>query len=249
MLEVEILKNNWYGAGTGKKIVFADIEETDLKSIHIWTRNVGMLEAMRKDSCTLAVVVKDTENLSKWVQNLWGYAPKERKMLIFGCVEIKNIEDGWYLSYRIVSILHVYSNSSIMVKARMIGAKEISKYALLSCIKDVKRHMAEGGRKTLVDLICYDYEFTIDLNEVHIEEFDLKKISEAWANGYHIYRKIEVFSREYINLIVQATRVTPNNIDAIEIENWKKVEPILKKQEIPDEWVYEVVEIIKRNVM
>ena len=250
MVEVEILKNSWYGMGTGKEIVFADIEEIDLKSVQIWTRNVGMLDAMRKDSCTLAIVVKDTEGLSKWLQNLWGYVPQERKMAIFECIQIENLNGFWRLEYRIVSILHVHSRSDILLKARFVNAeKKISKYPLLSYIKDVKRHLAEGGRKTMADLICYDHEFMIDLNDLHIEEADLKKISEAWANGYHIYWKAEVFSQSYIKLVVRATRVTPNNIDAKEIVNWKKVEPILKKQEIPDEWVYEVVEIIKRDVI
>ena len=101
----------------------------------------------------------------------------------------------------------------------------------------------------MVDLVNYDHEFTIDLNNVNIDTFDLTKISEAWANGYHLYWKVDVFARDYINLVVRATRLTPNIINAKEIENWKKIEPILKKQEIPDEWVYEVVEIIKRDMI
>ena len=117
----------------------------------------------------------------------------------------------------------------------------------MPCIKDVNRHLAEGGRKTLADLVNYEYEFTIDLNKVHIEEADLKKISEAWANGYYIYWKIEVFARDYINLKIRATRSTQNNINANVIERWKKIEPVLKKQEIPDEWVHEIVEEIKKS--
>ena len=248
MLEVEIMKNSWYGeANTGEIVVFADIERESVESAHILTMHKNVLEAMKNDSCTLTIHIESTANLSQWVQSLWGYEQNQRKMVIFGCFAIHNLDDGWCLEYRIVSVLHVHAKSSLMKKLKMTGMKGIPKSSLLSCIKNVNKYSAEGGRKTMMDLSCYDYEFTIDLNDLNIKEADLKKISDAWANGYHVYRKPEVLSNSYVKLVICATRINQNYTDAIGIKDWKKIEPILKNQEIPDDWVLDVIEHIRKN--
>ena len=248
MLEVEIMRDTWYGeANTGEVVTFADIEKESVQSAHIVTMHKNVLDAMRNDSCTLDIYLESTANLSRWVQNLWGYEPDQRKMLIFGCFSIFNLHDGWCMKYRIVSILHIHAKSNLMKKVKLTGIRAIPKSSLLSYIRNVKRHTAEGGRKTMADLSCHDYEFTIDLNDLNIEKDDLEKISEAWAEGYNIYRKSEVFSKCYVKLVICATRINPNYTDAIVINDWKKIEPILINQEIPDDWISDVIEHIKKS--
>lgn len=250
MLEVEIMKNSWYGeANTGEIVVFADIEKESVQSAYILTMHKNMLTAMRNDSCTLNIHIESTANLSQWVQSLWGYEQNQRKMVIFGCFAIHNLDDGWCLEYRIVSVLHVHAKSSLMKKLKMTGMKGIPKSSLLSCIKNVNKYSAEGGRKTMMDLSCYDYEFTIDLMDVKIEKKDLKKISEAWAYNYHIFYAVEVCSNCSAQIVVYATRTQGKYNEEIDLkQDWKKIEPILERQELPENWVLDAVNKIKQMI-
>ena len=243
MLEVEIMRDTWYGkANIGEVVVFADIEKESVQTAHILTMHKNVLDAMRNDSCTLNIHIESTANLSQWVQNLWGYELNQRKMVFFGCFAIHNLDDGWRLEYRIVSVLHIHAKSNLMKKVKLTGIRAIPKSALLSNIRNVNRHIAEGGRKTMQDLCSYDHEFVIDLMDVKIDKKDLIKISEAWANNYYIFRAISVCSNCSAQIVVYATRTQGKYDEEIDIKlDWKKIEPILERQELPESWVLDAV--------
>ena len=101
----------------------------------------------------------------------------------------------------------------------------------------------------MADLSCHDYEFTIDLMDVKIEKKDLTKISEAWACNYYIFRAIQVCSKCSAQIVVYATRTQGKYNEEIDLkQEWKKIEPILERQELPESWVLDAVNKIKQMI-
>ena len=93
-----------------------------------------------------------------------------------------------------------------------------------------------------------DYSFEICLNAFEIKKVDIDRISRAWAQGHFIYWSVvgvDLRTASVQIYSVASKSVAKKKTHEITKE-WTKIREMLMKDEIPDSWVEEIIDEMRR---
>jgi hypothetical protein len=189
-------------------------------------------------------------DLKKCTEPVYGFSKERFEVYVLECV-------GWYIKYgnvevqyKIASILKFSKKSKIIAKLQLLNGEAFPRQAVLANISEAKKYGREEPlRMSMSELVSKEHRFNIQVSNINILPEDLNKISEAWALNYKVYYRFCGSKFEDLDIEIFTSREKESlgqNCYDIKKE-WNKIIKILRKQELPTQWVDEAITYLQKE--